>query len=870
MFYILPLTRGGIMGSKRKKVFKKINKKSKSSNSKKKETPVLKFIFTVSKILLVFILVLSFALGGVLGGLFLGFIKTAPTIKDEDLQIKILTSFIYDSEEKQIAELTGKDNKNRELVYFNDVPKYLSEAFVSIEDERFFDHPGIDLKRIASAVFGFVTTLGKPTHGGSTITQQVVKNITGKTRQSLKRKIQEWYSAIDLERRYDKWKILEMYMNLIFMGDSSYGVQSASKTYLGKDVRDLSLAECALLSGITNSPNNLYNLRTEKGRTNALKRQKIILDKMLELGKISELEYKEALKEEIQFAERDQTEKSTNAQSYFVDQVINDVVQDLVNKRGMSKEMAQTYVYNYGLKIYTTQDSSIQYIMDEVFQDDSYFLVEDSNGNAINKNAKTYGEHPQSSMVILDLNGEIKAMYGGYGKKQASATLNRATQIQRQPGSSIKPIVVYAPSIDLGIVTPATVIDDVPVYMMTTGPDSHKRYPNNYDYKFNGLTTVRNGLKASVNVVAAKIWRDSLGPDRSLEYLKKSGIDRENERYLSVVLGGLETGVSPLQMAASYVPFVSKGMYYEPSTYTKVLDSNGRVLLEKTPEYHPVYNETTASIMIDMMREVCLPKNSPYPYGGTAAGIINERSIGMPVAGKTGTTSDNIDKWFVGYTPYYVAATWYGYDNKVKPVALTSAEYSQAQLIWRDIMKKVHEGKEVKKFEMSPDLVKKRICIYSGKIATDLCASDPRGNATREEYFIKGTAPSDTDVCKVHVLGDVCSSSTDIWDRNLLAGKYCPIESVVQQVYIQRRVPYVPVNPGDPYPSDWKYELPAGEYCTIHGKPKDVYPNPFPFPFPSIDNNDKGDKGDKDNKIDKDDKGDKDNKDSIIDEDGED
>ncbi|HHW30570.1 MAG TPA: PBP1A family penicillin-binding protein [Clostridiaceae bacterium] len=816
------------MSPKGKSIFKRIKIKRKKKDPtakksiKKRFSLVFKFIATVAKILLIFVLALSFALGGVASGLFLGFIKTAPSIKDEDFQIKILTSFIYDADGNIIAELTGKDNQNRELVYYDEIPEYLSQAFVAIEDERFFEHPGIDLKRIASAVYGFVTNFGNPTHGASTITQQVVKNITGNTRQSLKRKIQEWYTAIDLERRYDKWKILEMYMNLIYMGGSCYGVQSASKTYLGKDVRDLSLAECALLAGITNSPNNLYNLNTEKGRTNALERQKIILRKMLELGKISQEEYDQAIKEEIHFAEREKTENSIRVQSYFVDRVISDVIEDMVSQLGMSKEMAQTYVYNYGIKIYTTQDSNLQKAMDEVFQDDKYFPVQDANGNPINKNAETYGEHPQAAMVILDAEtGQIKAMYGGYGEKKASATLNRATQAKRQPGSSFKPIAVYAPAIDLGIVTPATIIDDIPVYMMTTGPDKNKRYPENFDFTFNGLTTIRNAIKGSINVVAAKVWRDKLGPDRSIEYLKKSNIDRENEKYVSLSLGGLETGVSPLEMAAAYLPFVNKGMYYEPTTYTKVLDSNGRVLLEKTPEYRPVYNETTAFLMADMMKEVCLPKNSPYPYSGTAAGIINKNSIGMPVAGKTGTTSENIDKWFVGFTPYYVAATWYGYDNKIKPIPLRSSEYSQAQIIWRDVMKKAHEGKEFKDFEMPSGIVKKKICIYSGKIATELCASDPRGDATREEYFIKGTEPSDRDLCTTHVLGTVCNASQDIWGRSLLAGDYCPGETVESKVFIQRQEPYVPINPGDPYPVDWQYELPAGEYCTIHGKPEE-------------------------------------------------
>ena len=789
-----------------------------AAKAKKIQSPVKKFVFTVAKILIVFFVALSCAIAGILGGAIYGYIKTAQPIRDEDLEIKILTSFIYDSKGNVIAELTGKDNKDRELVLYDDIPQYLKDAFVAVEDERFFEHPGIDIKRIISAVIGYIKNGGNIEHGGSTITQQVVKNITGKNKQSLQRKVQEQWNAIQLEKRYDKWKILEIYMNIIYMGNSYYGVQSASKAYFGKPVSELSLAECAFLAGITNNPAK-YNPFTEQGRKNAKERQELILGLMLKQKKIDENEYNQAMKEELKFADKDASDNNIKVQSYFVDQVISDVTKDLMEQKGMSREMALTTIYNYGLKIYTTQDPDIQKAMDEVFNDDKYFPVTNSKGTPINPEAQKAGEHPQAAMVVIDPeNGQIKALYGGYGEKKASNTLNRATQTYRQPGSSFKPIAVYAPAIDLGVITPATVIDDVPVYMDNN--NKGKPYPLNYDHGYDGLTTIRNALKASINVVAARVWRDYLGPDRSIEYLKKVGINREDEKYLSLAMGGLNKGVSPLQMAAAYVPFVHKGIYYEPTTYTKVLDRNGKVLLEKKPEYHPVYSEAAAYLMVDMMQEVAKPKNSPYPHSGTAYPRVLLQKGKMPVAGKTGTTSDNIDKWFVGYTPYYVAATWYGYDNRVKPIRLVNAEYNQAQIIWQAVMEKIHEGKEPISFpQPSSGLVKKKICIYSGKVATELCSKDPRGDATRTEYFIRGTEPKDSDLCDVHVMAKACKESKDAWGRTLLAGPYCPLESVIDRVFIQRKEPYTPTMPGEKAPKDIVYELPAGEYCVVHGRP---------------------------------------------------
>jgi len=782
-----------------------------------------KFILTFFTFLILFVLVIGCALAGIVGGAVYGYIKTAEPITEEQLSAKASdkTTFIYDSKGNVIQKLTGKDNIDSEYIADKEIPKYLKDAIISIEDERFYSHNGVDIQGIINAGIGFAKSIitgdSSASRGGSTITQQVVKNITGKTTRSIERKVQEGYAAILLEKKLEKWQILELYCNLAPLGNSCYGFQSAAKKYFGKPLQQLDLAECALLAGITKNPGK-YNPFTESGQKEAKVRQETILAMMLKLGKINQAQYDQAVKKELKYASKAQSQKVTSVQSYFVDQVVIDVRNALMEEKGISATAANYMIYGGGLEIYTTLDTQIQAAMDSVFMDDQYFPQ-------INKMAQRQMEHSQAAMAIIDVqNGQVKALRGGYGKKEASNTLNRASSslMKRQPGSSIKPIAAYAPAIDLKLITPATVLDDVPVYMLT-GKDADRLYPRNYDNSFDGLTSVRNGLKNSVNVIAAKIWRDILGPDNSVEYLKRVGINREKEKYISLVLGGLEEGVNPLQMAAAYVPFAHEGMYYEPTTFTLVTDSNGKELINrKTPLFNIAYSEQTAFIMTDMLQEVTKGRTSPYPHSGTAAKNVNEEIIGMPVAGKTGTTSQNIDKWFVGFTPYYSAAVWYGYDNSgSEPITIETKEYDQAQIIWAAVMKKVHEGLPRKEFEKpATGLVQKKICIYSGKVATELCAHDQRGNATRVEYFLKGTEPRDDDPCTVHVEAQVCTASQDTLKRNFLAGPYCPAESVETKVFIQRTVPYVPTKPNEKPPKDIAYELPEGEYCTVHGAPE--------------------------------------------------
>lgn len=799
----------------------KPNRTSEGGSTKKNKPrpPSVKFILTVLKILTIFVIAIGCAGVGIIGGAMYGFISTATPITPEDLNLSDnLTTIIYDrTGQHEIARLTGFDNTDRMLVFDRDgqIPQYLKDAFVAIEDERFYDHKGVDIKRTMAAALNLIWPRGG-TFGGSTITQQVVKNITGEKDVSLKRKIQEQWRAIQLERKYEKWQILELYMNLIYMGNSCYGVQSASYKYFGKPVKDLSLAEAASLAGITNSPAD-YDPFTEKGRENNKKRQELILGKMLELGFITQTEYDQAMKEELKFADKNEVKiQTTKVRSYFVDQVIYDVLKDL-EATGLDREFAKLKLYSGGLKIITTVDLEIQNAMDEVFMDAENF-----------PGGIKQGLSPQAAMVVINPHsGEVLAMYGGSGEKKADMVLNRATQTKRSPGSSFKPIAVYAPAIDQRIITAGTIVDDVPVYMDTQNKD--RRYPENYPETiggktarhYRGLVSIRTAIARSINVVAAKIWRDQLGPDLSFEYLKKSGIEMKGEgKYVSVSLGGLRYGVSPMQMAAAYAPFVHKGIYLEPITYSIVKDNEGNILLDKRKtanikqKRNIVYDETTAFIMADLLKSVTAS-------GGTASYVKLKSSTGKPIPtlGKTGTTNDDVDRWFLGATSDFVGSVWYGYDKQIT-VKLPSNSRNPAANIWMKVMQKIYDAKklEAKDFSVPQGLVKKKVCAYSGKIATDLCAKDPRGSAVREEYFIKGTEPKDSDICDIHIEAMVDINSKDLYGRPLLANEYCPVSDVVKKVFIQRKVPYMPIKPDDPYPLDWQYEVPI-EYCNLHGAP---------------------------------------------------
>jgi penicillin-binding protein 1A len=480
-------------------------------------------------------------------------------------------------------------------------------------------------------------------------------------------------------------------------------------------------------------------------------------------------------------------------------------------------------VYNSGLKIYTTQEKKVQDALDAVYVDNTYFPRN-------NQEALLREEIPQSAMVVLDpATGAVRGLYGGYGKKEGSV-LNRATGIERSPGSTIKPLLIYAPGIETGRITAATIIDDVPQHMRLNDlsiPEKERQqiYPRNVEKENFGLTTVHEGLVESRNVVASLLLRDFTTFKVGLSYLEKVNLPRwEDEGKISIAMGGFTKGTSPLQMASAYTVFAYKGVYWEPYFYTLIEDYDGNVVLEKNPKGTKVYSEQTAFIMNNILQDVVLR--------GTGEGnlVLNKKGETIPTAGKTGTADKSIDKWFCGATPYYVASTWYGYDNSKAQISLTSEETNNAKKIWHAVMTKIHEELVPTTFFSSvpAKIVSRKICLDSGKLATSLCEQDPRGSRVVEEYFIDGTEPDYGETCDAHFTAKVCTASEDEFGRPILANEYCPAETVKEQILVRRPIEYKPVFPSDPYPEDWKYGIYEGEYCSVHSRPAGTSFTPQP------------------------------------------
>ncbi|MHB1483417.1 MAG: transglycosylase domain-containing protein [Saccharofermentanales bacterium] len=698
------------------------------------------------KVIIITLVLLGLTLTGVGAGMMVGYVSTAQPLNVWQLKGKNETSYIYDSKGNVLAKLTGSQNIDREYITYDKFSgTYIEKAFKAIEDERFDTHIGIDYKRIVGALLSFITTAGNPTSGGSTITQQTVKMISGENELSAQRKIQEWYTAIRLERQLKKWQIMELYVNLVPMGNSYIGIQSAAKAYFGKNASELNLPECAFLVGVPNLPGR-YNPLTESGRRNAFRRQRIVLGKMLDLGYITKEQYTDALETEIRFVTKAITNTSVKVNSYFVDYTIEQVKKDLMVVRGYSSSLALTTIYNYGCKIYTTMDSSIQSILDTAFKTESLFVTNKAM-------VADFPEHVQGGMAVIDpKSAQIKALAGGFGVKDANFVLNRATGIERQPGSTIKPIAVYAPAIDLGKVTASTIIVDKPLYLNKETPNV--QYPKNSYKSHLGPMTVRNGLKISSNTFAAQVWM-KLGGLNSLEYLKRVGLDRPSENYLSIAFGGFNKGMSPLDMAAAYQPFANNGQYAKPICYTKVTDVEGNIILNGVPRFDQVYKPETAAIMNSLLQEPLLPANTAFGHGGTAPGygIKNKKGEPITTSGKTGTADGNRDKWFVGYTPYYIGAVWYGYDGRLKTINIPSNDTMNAIKIWNNVMTKIHASLAPDTFYEPPTLIKREICISTGLLATDACRAAGSGahRFVITENFLPGVDINPTTYCTRHV-----------------------------------------------------------------------------------------------------------------------
>lgn len=695
-------------------------------------------VMSILKTMLIILLCFSFLIGGFGAGMLIGYISSTTPLSIADISMtdSVETSFVYDINGTVIAKLTGSENVDRIYVAYTEVKDtYIDEAIMAIEDERFLEHSGIDVQRIGSAVLSALFNGGTASHGGSTITQQTVKLITGQDQRSTQRKVQEWFSAMTLEQQLSKDEIMQLYINLAPMGNNYVGIEAGAQNYFGKNAKELSLAECAFLAGLPKSP-SYYNPLRESGRRNAMRRMRIVLSKMYELGYITQDEYDNALNTELVFKTRT-TSSATTINSYFVEYAVSEVISDVQQERNISRSLAATTVYNRGYHIYTTLEPDVQAVVDEAFMNQELFqtdpdLLED------------YPEKPQAGMVVINSKtGAIAAMQGGYGEKTVNLGTNRAVDAHRQPGSSIKPLIAYGPALELRLITPAMIYDDKESHLDPSNPDAV--WPKNSTKSYEGPVTIRRAVASSINTVAVMVWNDVTGP-LALWFLNEVGINRLTEQYPSTAIGSFNIGMSPLEMAAAYNTFATSGIYTSPYAYTKVLDSDGNIVLEHVLDSHRVYREDTCFLMTSMLQDVI---NS-----GTARNkaehITGSDGEPIQVAGKTGTTDDNVDKWFCGYTPYYAAAVWYGYDNRLRTTEIPKGDRSNAIYIWNYVMQRIHTNLPGASFPMPDNISRMSVCTSSGMKPNQYC--NEAGTVT-EDYFIDDSylTPNKDNECTFHV-----------------------------------------------------------------------------------------------------------------------
>ena len=717
-------------------------RKNKNKGYKKDHSKLIKAIIIAAIFLFLIVLIA--------GGVFVGiFFSDKFAMTKEDLLIGYSNTIIYDAEGNVIAELSGKEN--RKIISLDEMSEYLPKAFVAIEDERFYKHKGVDIKRTTAAIATYITHSGESNFGGSTITQQLVKNITNEKESSgkagMQRKIREMSRAYQMEKMLSKDQILELYLNLIPLASSGgdiCGVETASRYYFNKSASELSIEQCAFIAGVTHSPSQ-YNPYRENPNTERMNnRTKTVLGKMKKLGYINEEQYNEAVAKVNEGLKFEKGElPTTSIKDYYVSAAVDEVIKDLVEEKGMSEEYARSRVYSGGLKIYTSQVPSVQKTVEEEYKSEKYI-------KAAKSSEAQQGAHTQSAMVIIDhKTGKVVGCMGGLGSDVNAIGINRINSA-RQPGSSIKPIGVYGPAIEKGIINAATVYDNT--YPTVFGTNYT---PHNASNQKTGLCTIRDAIEVSANIVACKVMTE-LTPDAAIDFMRDLGItslvksseskNSYNDSNLTTALGAVSYGISPLEMAAAYAAIANDGIYIEPSFYTKVEDSSGNIIIESKQESRRVFSEGNAYIMKSLLKQ---------PVEGSQGTAKICRMGNMNVGAKTGTTQEEKDVWLCGFTPYYTAATWVGYD---KPERVSTAGGSPATLIWANVMKKVHEGLEAKQFEKPGNVVTATVCRTSGKCATSACKD------TYTEYFVEGAVPGK---CEGHNSFEICSESKK------LATEYC-------------------------------------------------------------------------------------------------
>ena len=749
----------------------------------KKPNFVLSVAATTIRLSFVLALCVALALLGAVVGIAKAFVDTAPTLDLAALDAQDKTSFIYDSQGNLITDYKGTED--RIMVSIDEIPEMLQNAFIAVEDARFYEHNGVDVKRIVGALVANFTS--GSTQGGSTITQQLIKQTVLSSEQSYKRKLQEAYLAMELETRYTKKQILESYLNTIFLGGSYYGVRVAAYGYFGKSLDQLTLRECAMLAGLTRSPNyynprsNFYTRNTEGSSTPDItnNRTDYVLRQMRENGLITAQQYNAALdRSTASVLEKSPASTDMYAYPHYVEYAISDVVDTFLDLNGLEDTSANRYAMENklrtgGYSVYLCLDTEIQEIVEDTLANwSSYPRLRDPSDKVYqSRNSDgTYTEieQPQAAACVFDYRtGELKAIVGGRYKPTTRKTLNRASGMTMPVGSSIKPLTVYAPAIDLGA-SPASIAYNMPVpisgWKDSSGKDS---WPKNYGgggYK--GPQSFRSALRNSYNTAAAQILMTYVGVSRSVEYLHLMGIPDKNINADPFGLALGSSGLTPVQMAVAFGTIANKGVYQQPLSFSRIVDSNGNVVVDmhQQQDRHQVFKPSTAYLVVNMLKEAVQSGT------GTKAKISSQ-----VVAGKTGTNSDSKGVFFAGMTGWYSGSVWIGHDN-YKALSSKATGGNAAAPLWQSFMEKIHKAKNLDSREIidgTPsdyNLVRVTTCGVSGQLATDACYNDVNGYKTITDYWSADSVP--TAYCSMHKSVSVCTES------GLLATDYCPSYSV--------------------------------------------------------------------------------------------
>ena len=749
----------------------------------KKPNFVLSVAATTIRLSFVLALCVALALLGAVVGIAKAFVDTAPTLDLAALDAQDKTSFIYDSQGNLITDYKGTED--RIMVSIDEIPEMLQNAFIAVEDARFYEHNGVDVKRIVGALVANFTS--GSTQGGSTITQQLIKQTVLSSEQSYKRKLQEAYLAMELETRYTKKQILESYLNTIFLGGSYYGVRVAAYGYFGKSLDQLTLRECAMLAGLTRSPNyynprsNFYTRNTEGSSTPDItnNRTDYVLRQMRENGLITAQQYNAALdRSTASVLEKSPASTDMYAYPHYVEYAISDVVDTFLDLNGLEDTSANRYAMENklrtgGYSVYLCLDTEIQEIVEDTLANWSNYprLRDPSDKVYQSRNSDgTYTEieQPQAAACVFDYRtGELKAIVGGRYKPTTRKTLNRASGMTMPVGSSIKPLTVYAPAIDLGA-SPASIAYNMPVpisgWKDSSGKDS---WPKNYGgggYK--GPQSFRSALRNSYNTAAAQILMTYVGVSRSVEYLHLMGIPDKNINADPFGLALGSSGLTPVQMAVAFGTIANKGVYQQPLSFSRIVDSNGNVVVDmhQQQDRHQVFKPSTAYLVVDMLKEAVQSGT------GTKAKISSQ-----VVAGKTGTNSDSKGVFFAGMTGWYSGSVWIGHDN-YKALSSKATGGNAAAPLWQSFMEKIHKAKNLDSREIidgTPsdyNLVRVTTCGVSGQLATDACYNDVNGYKTITDYWSADSVP--TAYCSMHKSVSVCTES------GLLATDYCPSYAV--------------------------------------------------------------------------------------------